>query len=106
MNEREFTRSIRGAHMFRAMARDTLEADLWRGYAQGLRRHYHGEAFGTATQHKYWMDQVRSDHESRRALGRGYHLGFQATPVTSVLRTLARNRKEKEPLGDRYTTGA
>ena len=50
--------------------------DYERGYARGLRRHYHGENFGTPSEHDKWMNI--DGH--RKALGDGYRAGFEGLP--------------------------
>lgn len=48
------------------------------GYQRGLRRHHHGETFGTAEKHRKWMRAADEPH--RADLGRGYRDGFAGHP--------------------------
>lgn len=52
-----------------------LRNDYGAGYQAGLRRHYHGETFGTPEDHDRWMG-VGRDGDPRIELGRGYRDGF------------------------------
>jgi hypothetical protein len=49
-----------------------IGGDYGAGYQRGLRRHYHGEQFGTAAEHETWM--TMSGH--RQEQGDGYRDGF------------------------------
>lgn len=64
MNEQKFKSLMEAAR--------TLGGDYADGYQRGLRRHHHGEAFGTAAEHDRWMnlDGPRQD------LADGYRDGF------------------------------
>lgn len=46
------------------------------GYRRGVRRHYHGEQFGTDSEHEQWLNL--KDHQ--QALGDGYRDGFAGVP--------------------------
>jgi len=51
--------------------------DYFSGYTRGLRRHYHGEAFGTPGEHDRWMELVDDDLDAARVQrGQGYRDGF------------------------------
>lgn len=49
-----------------------LGGDYATGYLRGLRRHYHGEKFGTSEEHEIFM----SLDGSRAEIGRGYRDAF------------------------------
>lgn len=51
--------------------------DYWMGYKRGLRRKFHGENFGTETEHKLWLSAIESTDKSRRERGRGYNDGYK-----------------------------
>lgn len=53
-----------------------MGGDYAAGYRRGLRRHYHGEIFGTPTEHEKWL------HLSgyRQEMGDGYRDGFDGKP--------------------------
>ena len=57
-------------------AAQTLPEDYAKGYLRGLRRHYHGEKFGTTSEHAQWM--AMGDH--RQEMGDGYKDGFAGNP--------------------------
>lgn len=57
-------------------AAKTIDGKYSEGYCGGLRRHYHGEQFGTDTEHSQWMNL--KDH--RQELGDGYRDGFAGKP--------------------------
>lgn len=46
-----------------------------RGYLRGLRRKFHGDAFGTERDHTLWMSMANDP--LREQLGRGYRDGFE-----------------------------
>jgi hypothetical protein len=48
--------------------------DYATGYQRGLRRHYHGEDFGTEAEHRKFMGLWSEGH--REDIGRGYRDGF------------------------------
>ncbi|MBA7644304.1 hypothetical protein ES703_52046 [subsurface metagenome] len=50
------------------------KAEFWYGFQRGIRRHYHGENFGTDQQHEKWMNC--DDGEYRKQLQAGYRAGF------------------------------
>lgn len=52
-----------------------LSSDYGAGYQRGLRRHFHGERFGTAEEHEQWS-RLGLDGDHRTELGRGYRDGF------------------------------
>ncbi len=57
-------------------AAESVGGDYAKGYQRGLRRHHHGESFGTKEEHKQWLSL--SDH--RQELGDGYRDGFAGKP--------------------------
>jgi len=67
MNEAGFQTLARRAKL--------LAGDYGAGYQRGLRRHYHGEAFGTADEHTKWSG-LGEDGDHRAELGRGYRDGL------------------------------
>ena len=62
---------------FQSLARRAklLTSDYGSGYQRGLRRHYHGERFGTPDEHAKWM-RLGVNGDVREELGRGYRDGF------------------------------
>lgn len=67
MDEREFMRLLNRARL--------LGGDYAAGYQRGLRRHYHGERYGTDEEHEKFM-RLGLDGDYREELGRGYRDGF------------------------------
>lgn len=67
-----------------------ISSDYTTGYQRGLRRHYHGEKFGTEAEHEQFMalglitENMNSKQAvlsaSRSELGRGYRDGFDGLP--------------------------
>jgi hypothetical protein len=70
MDERTFRQYMSAAKQ--------IAGDYGRGYQRGLRRHHHGEKFGTATEHRQWMGLAKD--EPRAELGQGYRDGFAGRP--------------------------
>lgn len=63
MNESEFKNLMRRAQQD--------GGDYASGYQRGLRRHYHGESFGSPEEHFKWSSLgLNGDHRDER--GRGY----------------------------------
>lgn len=62
---------------FQTLARRArlLTSEYGSGYLRGLRRHYHGERFGTLDEHEKWMSLGRRG-DPRTELGRGYRDGL------------------------------
>ena len=48
--------------------------DYYAGYQRGLRRHYHGDQFGTEEEHQKWMDPSR--YGAPTLMQRAYSDGF------------------------------
>jgi len=87
MTEKEFQTNMRAAKTFQGLSSEYGESDFWSGYQRGLRRHYHGEKFGTPAEHQKWMSLV--DDETRRELGLGYQSGFDGQNIHVAMFSLA-----------------
>lgn len=87
MTKREFQINLNGAETFRRLA-ESNELSFWEGYLRGVRRHYHGEIFGTDDEHALWMNLLtnRTSDTRRRYRGLGYQCGFNGTNVTDAMR--------------------
>ncbi len=72
MDEQTFQSFLRRAQA--AQAGD--DSGYWRGYQRGLRRAYHGEAFGSSNEHRLWLEFAGSGGPLKAALGRGYRDGL------------------------------
>ena len=90
MTEKEFMSNARCAEHWTRLSQ-TPESAIWEGYLQGLRRHYHGEVFGTAEEHKLWMSlkDEKADN-ARRLRGVGYLMGFEGKSVSDVAHYVSR----------------
>ncbi len=66
---------------FKSLARSVaqLASEYGEGYRLGLRRHYHGEKFGTSAQHEQRMG-FGLEGDPREEMGRGYRDGFAGNP--------------------------
>jgi len=71
MNEEEFKSLARIARQ--------LSGNYGLGYLRGLRRGYHGEAFGTEEEHSMWL-RFRTAEDQRAEMGRGYADGLEGKP--------------------------
>lgn len=78
LSEADFQRGMSRAKTFQAL--ETDRAEYWIGYARGLRRAYHGEAFGTEQEHAQWMEAADSEDVLRRQRGQGYRDGLKGSP--------------------------
>jgi len=72
MDDKKFKSLLMMSKTFQEI--DLDRADFWRGFQRGLRRFYHGENFGTAEEHKKFMNCRNG--EFRRDLQTGYRVGF------------------------------
>ncbi len=68
MNENKFRSYMNRARL--------TGGDYAAGYVRGLRRHYHGAKFGSAAEHKNWMESTGH----RQTEGEGYREGFAGKP--------------------------
>lgn len=75
MNKSQFEREM---HRAAAMSAGGDRPDYWAGYVRGLRRAFHGERFGTESEHALWLAQADSQDDQRRERGQGYRDGLAA----------------------------
>lgn len=75
MNQAIFTR-----YMDQAKFMQSDHPDYYAGYQRGLRRHHHGDNFGTENEHQKWMDCNRHGGGLRTLLQKGYVDGFSGLP--------------------------
>jgi hypothetical protein len=78
LSEADFQREMSRAKTFQGLEHD--RAEYWTGYQRGLRRAYHGEAFGTMQEHTLWLEAASSDDAMRRQRGQGYRGGLRGKP--------------------------
>jgi len=74
MKTPDFRREIKVARAIKELSADP---SFLEGYIRGLRRHYHGENFGTAEEHAQWMALADEQGDAQRtARGKGYRAGY------------------------------
>ncbi|MFB3901921.1 MAG: hypothetical protein ACE15E_00570 [Acidobacteriota bacterium] len=56
-------------------------ADYWAGYMRGLRRAFHGRAFGTDAEHRLWLSLIGREDSQGRERGLGYRDGLTGKEV-------------------------
>ena len=61
---------------------ETDRAEYWIGIQRGLRRAYHGEAFGTAAEHALWLAAINHNDTMRQQRGQGYRDGLKSCILT------------------------
>ena len=90
MTENEFIDNARCAEHWTRLSQPP-ENVIWEGYLQGLRRHYHGEAFGTANEHKLWLSlKDETADNAKRLRGVGYLMGFEGKSGSDVAHYISR----------------
>lgn len=96
MDEKEFKRNMTAAKTFQGLSTDPLEAEFWTGYQRGLRRHYHGEKFGSAGEHNVWSALFDDPDPIRKMRGLGYRIGFAGQVIKDAMKvyTLREYRSE------------
>jgi len=79
MEKQQFQSLMTMAKTFQEIEPD--RSDFWRGFQRGLRRLYHGENFGTETEHQQWMNCADGDY--RKQSQDGYRAGYHGeNPLT------------------------
>lgn len=108
MTEQEFQHNARGAEYLRRLS-ETPDVYFWEGYLRGVRRHYHGENFGTADEHAMWMNSAHETrYQQRRFRGLGYQCGFEGTAIATAMKQCqqAVSRSESAAALGSYTSPA
>lgn len=95
MNQSEFEHNMRGAKQNATLSDEPHAQDFWSGYQRGMRRHYHGEKFGTAEEHTLWMSATDNSDQSRRMRGLGYQSGYNGMPISEAIIKLGGGETEK-----------
>lgn len=91
MNQSEFQHNMAGAKSIFEYSSDSTDADFWSGYQRGMRRHYHGDKFGTEAEHNLWMSAAEQTRdEQRRHRGLGYRAGFDGMSISDAIKHLAK----------------
>lgn len=75
MDRNTFEHEMAKARTMQAVESD--RAEYWIGYQRGLRRTFHGEAFGTEQEHALWMQAADSEDVLRMQRGQGYRDGLK-----------------------------
>lgn len=77
MTYEKYQQLMHWAMMLRKLETDPIKSAWWVGYMRGLRRSYHGAAFGTEQEHSVWTRAAQTaDDPARAASGRGYTVGL------------------------------
>ncbi|MDX9834484.1 MAG: hypothetical protein RBT36_04630 [Desulfobulbus sp.] len=86
MQEKEFELWSRQAEARQKLATTPEEASFMEGYAQGLQRARHGEAFASETEHQANLAAARNEADGgRRLWGQGYTAGVNGMdPLTAL----------------------
>ena len=58
----------------RAIKEESHNPEYWDGYLRGLRRQFHGDKFGTESEHQLWL--TMSGDEFQRQRSEGYRAGY------------------------------
>jgi hypothetical protein len=90
MTEKEFQMSMQTAKTFQGLTDNPEEQQFWTGYQRGMRRHYHGEKFGTSEEHEQWLALI--DDKTRAELGRGYWIGCVGSDIQIAMKSLAKHQ--------------
>jgi len=91
MTEREFQTNMKAADTFRRLAPEQYDgsSDFWMGYMRGLRRLYHGDAFGIEDEHILWMASADQPDDTHRFRGMGYRAGFAGQSIQRAMQTFS-----------------
>lgn len=88
MTESEFQRNMAGGKTLAGLS-GYPDNEYWAGYQRGCRRNYHGDNFGTANEHRFWLSlSSENDDDTRRFRGIGYRAGFDGLPVSEAIKHL------------------
>lgn len=89
MTESEFQHNMAGGKTLAELS-GYPDSEYWAGYQRGLRRNYHGETFGTASEHTMWLSLADNhmDDDTRRFRGIGYRAGFDGLPISEAIKHL------------------
>lgn len=85
MTREQFESAVKGAESMRRAESSPIKQDYWMGYQRGLRRHFHGEKFGTEDEHTLWLEMISDEDEQRAARGRGYADGLAGMPLEEAM---------------------
>jgi len=107
MDNSTFKNWMLRADTLRGVSLDPDDAEFWAGYMRGLRRLYHGEKFGTATEHDLWFGIDADEYDmTRRSRGEGYRAGFAGVDPVELFRTINGEYLTCEQLADRSGVGS
>ena len=83
MTEQEFQHNLGAAQTLSAISE---YYSFLSGYILGLYRHFHGESFGTETEHQQYL--AFDGDDNRREFARGYRVGFAGERVEAIVQKL------------------
>lgn len=88
MTESEFQSNLAGGKTLAGLS-GYPDNEYWAGYQRGCRRNYHGENFGTESEHKLWLTLAsEKDDDTRKFRGIGYRAGFDGLPISEAIKHL------------------
>ncbi|GGB53124.1 hypothetical protein GCM10011607_12040 [Shewanella inventionis] len=87
MNENKFKTYLTAAK--------SLNNEYSRGYQRGLRRHFHGEGFGSDEEHEQYM-KLGLHGDYRVDIGNGYRDGFTGKPPLGFHANLGNSNAQHE----------
>lgn len=88
MTEQEFQHNMAGGKTLAELS-GYPDSEYWAGYQRGLRRKYHGDAFGSVAEHNLWFSLAdETGDDTRRFRGIGYRAGFDGLPISEAIKHL------------------
>lgn len=88
MTESEFQRNVAGGKTLAELS-DYPDNEYWAGYQRGCRRNYHGESFGTESEHKLWLSLAsEKGDDTSKYRGIGYRVGIDGLPISDAIKHL------------------
>ena len=90
MDKSFFERCVKIADIYKAIS---SQSNFYIGYIRGLRKAYHGSAFGTDAEHETYMNIPAAEIDlNRRLIGDGYRMGFAGIDISQLLNIQTCNR--------------
>lgn len=84
MEKSFFERCLKIADLYKAISN---QSNFYIGYIRGIRRAYHGSAFGTEEEHEKYLNISESDPDiNRQLLGIGYRIGYAGIDISMFLK--------------------
>lgn len=95
MTEEDFKSEFARAETLRRSLGDPKQERYWRGYLAGLRKRYHGNAFGTEQEHERWIKAINHRDPMRRMEARGYRDGWKGSDAPTTKPDLIRALRDQ-----------